>query len=157
MATRSIQLNELAGSDHIARLYGKSKRNPDGTPSPAAFLLRLDEPEPEDFLSNVWLQYFHRMCRQQQIDDVFRALKRKRGVPSQSRLAVFNILDTLGRCADEGIFVEVKLTGEEDDPSHAGIYGYVEYNEEVAQILSEEVSHQIYSSAGTEISVDDLK
>ena len=157
MATRSIRLNELAGSDNIARNYGKSKRNSDGTPSPAAFVLNLERPEPEDYLSNVWLQYFHQTCRRQQIDGVLDALGKKRPVAPKSRFAVFNILETLQRCADDGILVEVKPTGEEHDPSHTGIYGYVDYNDEVAHILSEQVNHEIYSSTGTKIGPDDLR
>ena len=58
MATRSIRLNELAGSDNIARKLREIEENSDGTPSPAAFVLNLERPEPEDYLSNVLATVF---------------------------------------------------------------------------------------------------
>lgn len=137
-------LNPLAGTDHFARLYGFRQRDEQGNPSAAAFLLRLDKGE--DFLSGVWLEYFHANCKGAQIADALAALRAKRKVPESARLAVMSIGDVLRRCAETGTLVEVKTTGETDDPSHAGVFGYVHANADVAAVLARKVRHQIYTT-----------
>ena len=149
MSKRSIRLNQLAGSDHIARNYGATKCNNDGTPSPAAFAMDLEK---DYFLSNVWLEFFHSANGQKQISGVLEALGKKRTVGPNSKLAVFSIQEALRRCAEVGVLVDIMTTGEPCDPSHAGIFGYVHENDDVAAILAEQVNHQIYSSTGTKIS-----
>ena len=78
------------------------------------------------------------------------ALGKKRTVAPNSRFAVFNILEALLRCAEEGgMLIEIMTTGELFDPSHTGIFGYPHANGEIAAILAELVTHQIYTSTGT--------
>ena len=149
MSTRPIRLNQLAGSDHIARNYGATKSNDDGTPTAAAFEMDLEK---DYYLSNVWLEFFHCTNRQKQITGVLEALRRKRTVASKSKLAVFNIHEALLRCAEEGeVLLDIMTTGEPCDPSHAGIFGYPHANREVAAIFAELVTHQIYTSTGAEV------
>ena len=113
-----------------------------GNLSAAAFTLRLDKGE--DYLSNAWLEYFHASCRSVEIQGVLAALRAKRNVGSNAKIAVMNIGDVLRSCADAGALVEVKPTGEVDDPSHTGIYGYVHFNADIAAVLARDVNHQIY-------------
>ena len=138
-------LNPLAGTDYIARLYGFRQRDEQGKPSTAAFMLRLEQGE--DFLSCVWLEYFHSNCRNVQIQGALKSLRSKRKVPVSARLAVMGISDVLRRCAEAGALAEVNTTGEIDDPSHAGVYGYVHANAEVAAVLARNVRHEIYPTA----------
>ena len=142
-------LNPLAATDYIARLYGFRQRDERGYPSPAAFTLRLDEGE--DFLSSTWMEYFHPNCKNDQVQDALAALRAKRTVGIEARLAVMNIGDVLQSCADADTLVEIKTTGEVDDPSHTGIYGYTHVNDEVAAILARRVKHQIHSARGHHI------
>ena len=138
-------LNQLSGTDYIARLYKFRERDELGNPSTAAFLMKLEKGE--YYLSNVWLEYFHCESRKIQIDGALAALRAKRDVRPSERLAVMAIGDVLHSCAEAGTLVEVKTTGEEHDPPHTGIYGYVDVNAEIAAVLAKDVRHEIYPAA----------
>ena len=140
----------LKDTDHIARYCGFKKLNPDGSPSPAAFLLTPKDFEPKPtladprpFLSTDWLEFFHKHDRGTQLKGVLSALRKKIEVGATSKLAVFNVGDAKTKCEAGGFSVEVKTTGENDDPSHTGIYGYEHANEEVAAIFALQVRHSL--------------
>ena len=152
MAARAISVSQVDDTDHLARYCGFKKLNPDGSPSPAASLLltkdfephpNLEDPRP--FLSTDWLEFFHKQDRGAQIKGVLKALGKKIKVGATSKLAVVNVRDVKVKCAAEGYQVEIKTTGEIDDPSHTGIYGYQHANnEEVAAILALQVDHRLF-------------
>ena len=154
MAAEVISVTLLDDIDHISRYYGFKKQNPDGSPSPAAFLLGATDfkPNPDivdsrPFLSTNWLEFFHKQDRKVQIKGVIDSLKAKKmSVGTKANFAVFNVLDAKSKCESEGYPIEIKTTGEIYDPSHTGIYGFENANNEVAAILALEVKHSLFST-----------
>lgn len=152
MTAVAISVSLLNDPDHIARYCGYKKHNPDGSPSPAAFLLsdsdlkpdpKLADPRP--FLSTNWLEFFHKHDRGVQIKGVIDSLRAKhRDIGPTADFAVFNVLDAKTKCASQGFQIEIKTTGEIGDPSHTGIYGYEHANGDVAAILALQVKHSIF-------------
>ena len=152
MAAVAISVTPLNDPDHIARYCGSKKHNPDGSPSPAAFLLSDSDlkpdpnlADPRPFLSTNWLEFFHKHDRGVQIKGVIDSLKAKtRGIGPTAKFAVFNVLDAKTQCEAEGFQIEIKTTGEIDDLSHTGIYGYEHANGDVAAILAVQVKHSLF-------------
>ena len=141
----------LDDTHHIARYFGFKKQNADGSPSPAAFLLsdkdfkpKPNIADPRPFLSTNWLEIFHKQDRAAQIKGVIDSLKAKNmGLGATANFAVFNVLDAKTKCEAEGFPIEIKTTGEIDDPSHTGIYGLEHVNQDVAAILALQVKHSL--------------
>ena len=148
MTTQTNLLNGLAGSDNIVRYCKPKTCDENGKPGPGAFLLRPREDGTlEPYLSCNWLEYLFPRCQNCQVRKALQVLNAKLGVARTAKLAVLNIEEIIKRCAeaDHGTLVEVKRVDEdEDDRSHAGIYGYTNANADVAAILAKDVSQWIY-------------
>ena len=113
--------HQLSATDNVARYCGFEKLREDGLPSPAAFLIE----EGHDFLSTVWLEYFHDSDRVVQISGARDALAVKLRLGARAKIATLNVGEAVTVCKQQGnIDIEVRLTGESHDPSHAGIHGY---------------------------------
>ena len=150
MTTRTNLLNELAGSDSIVRYCRPKMCDEDGKPGPGAFLLRpTEDGTPEPYLSCNWLEYLFSGCQNCQVKKALQVLSTKLSVARTAKLAVLNIEDVIRRCAasDRGTLVEIKRVDEDDDHSHAGIFGYTNANADVAAILAKEVPQRIYPTS----------
>ena len=150
MATRTNLLNELAGSDSIVRYCKPRECDENGKPGPGAFLLRtMADGTLESYLSCNWLEYLFPVCQNCQVRKSLQVLNAKINVARSAKLAVLNIEEIIRRCAeaDNGTLVEIKRADEDqDDRSHAGIYGYTHANADVAAVLANEVSYWLYST-----------
>ena len=114
-----------------------------GIPRENAFRLRPGE----EYLSTNWLEYFHESHRQTQIAGVRQALADKNfRVSGTASFAVLNVAAAVNSCkAGLNLDIEVIALGEPHDPSHTGIFGYTEYNTDVAALLAQSVSpNEIY-------------
>lgn len=137
---------ELPPSHHIARYCRRRDVRNNGTVSPAAFELRPGE----EYLSTNWLEHFHGSSRQTQIAGVRQALADKNfRVNRTSSFAILNIGAAVNACKT-GLNLDITIIalGESHDPSHAGIFGYTEYNTDAADLLAKSVSaNEIYPAA----------
>ena len=152
MALPVISVTHLGDTDHISRFYDEKRQNPDGSPNPAAFVLRKSDfrinPALEDqrpFVSTNWLELFHSHDRTAQVKKAFRTLRKKLKILPTDHLAVLNVRDAKSECQAQGFSVDVKTTGESFDPSHTGIYGLEHANKDIATLLANNVPHTIYS------------
>ena len=127
---------------HIARYCRRRHLRPDGRPMRDAFRRRGEE-----YLSTNWLEYFHDSHRQTQITGVRQALADKNfRVSRTTSFAVLNVGAAVNACkAGLNLDIEIITLGEPHDPSHAGIFGYAEYNTDVAALLAQSVNiNEIY-------------
>ena len=117
-----------------------------GIPRENAFRLRPGE----EYLSTSWMEYFHESHRQTQIAGVRQALADKNfRVSTTASFAVLNVAAAVNACkAGLKLDIEIIALGEPHDPSHAGIFGYTEYNTDVAALLAQSVNpNEIYPGA----------
>ena len=134
---------ELEPSHHVARYCRRRDIRNDGAVSPAAFEMRPGEP----YLSTNWLEYFHDSDRQSQIAGVRQALADKNfRVSRTGAFAVLNVGAAVSACkAGLNRQIEIIALGEAHDPSHTGIFGYTEYDPDIAARLATSVnSNEIY-------------
>ncbi len=135
----------IPDTDHVSRLCGESKCDDDGRPRGSAFMLRRDEP----YLSVNWLESTGAANRAVQLAAVRRHLTDKGlKLPAKGRPAVLHLLT---------VFDHVRSTAPDrrnltahhepeppHDPSHAGIYGYSDADDLIADLIAEAVqeAHQ---------------
>lgn len=129
-------------SDHIARLCGGSHVREDGTIAPTAF-----KPHPgESYLSVNWLECLDPSDRTKQLRVLRQVLAAKRKIGASARLALMrvgNIRETVRRGI--GVDLSVEHEPEEADPSHSGIYGVVEDEMVVPDLLASAVD-EVYAA-----------
>ncbi len=107
---------------------------------PAAFRLRtLDNGQLEDGLSINWVEYFNRPTPKEAVPPLRELLQMKgRTIGGESKFALLNA----GRAkaaAAKFVKVEIVLDEEPDDPSHALVKGYQQFNDQVAEELAKVV------------------
>ena len=135
-------MTTVPASDHLARYCGRLKLNEQGKPEASAF---LREDPPEGYVSMDWLENLHPHHRTTQLQRARQALRRRKmGVGSTAMLAVCAVQDVQTACADAGVPISIKTTGDPDDPSHTGIYRSLLDAPQVAMLLAEEVDHRMY-------------
>ena len=128
-----MNARDLGPDHHVAR-YCSPRNIAAGIPSYEAFLLRLDEA----FLSTNWLEYFHDSDRQFQMSGIRQALSGKGfRVSRNGRFAVLNVGYSINRV--RRVALRFTLLGQARDPSHAGIFGYLPIDADIALLLSESV------------------
>ena len=133
----------LPDAHHVTRYCRGRDLRPDGRPLRDAFLLRPGEP----YLSTNWLEYFHDSDRQSQIAGVRQALADKNfRVSRTGAFAVLNVGAAVSACkAGLNRQIEIIALGEAHDPSHTGIFGYTEYDPDIATRLATSVNiNEIY-------------
>ena len=124
---------ELLPQHNLAR-YCRPRTVSGGILSPDAFFLRNGE----QFLSTNWLEHFHSTDRQIQISGVRAILAGKGfGVRAGGRFAVVSI--ELASQLVQRVQLRFLLLGQENDPSHAGIFGYTPSDIDVAGDLAESI------------------
>lgn len=136
----------LTDSHHVARYCRPRHIGSDGQPVPTAFLIRSGE----TYLSTNWLERFHNSDRQTQIAGVRQALADKGFRVSRAGMfAVLNVGAAVNACKTAlDLDITVIALGESHDPSHAGIFGYTEYDTNAADLLAKSVSpKEIYPAA----------
>ena len=152
MELEVIPVTPLGDTDHISRYYDKKRQNPDGSPNPAAFMLRnsdyransaLEDQRP--FVSTNWLELLHPQDKTIQIKKAFHILGKKLKILPTDHLAVFNVQDAKSVCKAQGFSIDIKTTGETFDPSHTGIYGVEQANSDIATLLANKVQLSIHS------------
>lgn len=134
----------LPDEHHITRYVGASKIYPsfDGKRRVDSnrFLPRPDYPPgtgPEEFVSVDWLEHFQGISRRQQLDQVCNALQgRGIAVSRYGGFAVVNVLETKTAGFNNGRALRVRTTGEQNDPSHSGIYGLTPEDDIIAQEIA---------------------
>ncbi len=128
----------IPDTDHVSRLSGESKCDDDGRPMGSAFMLRRDEP----YLSVNWLESTGDSNRAEQLAAVRRHLTDKGiNLPAKGRLAVLHLLtvfDYVRSAAPD----RRNLTAHHEpepphDPAHAGIYGYSDEDDLIAEAVQE--------------------
>ena len=129
---------ELSSVHSVARYCSKRRLGDDGLPLESAFLLDDDEL----YVSTNWLEYFHPYDRPFQIDCVRQSLIAKHfTIRRSARFAVLNVGTAIAVCKDKlNLDIRFLTLGESHDPSHTGIFGLPEGNEETAQVLARSVS-----------------
>ena len=134
MAHGQARNEDLLPSHNISRQCRGGDLDDDGIPLEGAFRLR----DNEHYLSTNWLEYFSQPDRKSQIRSVVCSLRNKgRTVRSSTVLAVLNVGSVVSECKHQlGLDLRIATLGEPDDPSHTGIFGYVENNDEVALLLA---------------------
>ena len=132
-------------TDHVSRLCGESKCDDDGRPMGSAFMLRRDEP----YLSVNWLESTDASSRAEQLAAVRRHLTDKGlKLPAKGRLAVLHLLTAFdhvrSRAPDSRELTAHHEPEPPHDPSHAGIYGYSDADDLIADLIAEAVqeAHQ---------------
>ena len=147
MACRYTDQRELLPSHTVARYCRKRDIAEDGIPMEGAFRLR----ENERYLSTNWLEYFHRADRSFQIACVIQSLSAKgRTVVNSASFAMLNVGAAIVVCKSRlGLDLQFVTLGEPDDPSHTGIYGYIEHNAKAATVLAKSVDpNEVYPVGG---------
>ena len=145
-----VQVHRKLSSNHnVARYCGpKSLRGTDGLPSRDAFLLRTIHGNLEEYLSTNWLEHFHQSERPIQLAGVRQSLSRNLTLSRNGKLAVLNIGASTALCKSKAqVDIQFRTTGEPDDPSHTGIYGYNKptRNAKVATVLADAVkANEVY-------------
>lgn len=132
-------------TDHVSRLCGGSKCDDDGRPLGAAFLMRRDD----TYLSVNWLESTGTSNRAEQLAAVRRHLTDKGiSLPAKGRLAVLHLLSVFDHVRSAAPDRR-NLTAHHEpepphDPSHAGIYGYSDADDLIADLVAEAVqeTHQ---------------
>ncbi len=145
MSLAPAQRGRLLEYHHIAR-HCRARDMVNGIPRENAFRLRPGE----EYLSTNWLEHFHESHRQTQIAGVRQALADKNfRVGRTASFAVLNVAAAVNTCKGGlNLDIEIVALGEPHDPSHAGIFGYTEYNTDVAALLAQSVvPNEIYPAA----------
>ena len=146
MVQRQPGRRKLPSSHHVARYCRRRDVRSDGTVSPAAFALRPGE----EYLSIIWWEYFYDSHRQTQIAGVRQALADKNfRVSRTASFAVLNVGAAVNAC-QTGLNLDVAITtlAQAHDPSHAGIFGYTEYDTDTAAQLAASVNlNEIHPAA----------
>ena len=135
----------IPDTDHVSRFCGESKCDDDGRLLGSAFMPRRGEP----YLSVNRLESTGASNRAEQLAAVRRHLTDKEiNLPAKGRLAVLHLLT---------VFDHVRSTAPDrrnltahhepeppHDPSHAGIYGYSDEDDLIADLVAEAVqeTHQ---------------
>ena len=127
-------------TDHVSRLCGGSKCDDDGRPLGTAFMLRPDEP----YLSVNWLESTGASSRAEQLAVVRRNLTGKGvSLPAKGHLAVLHlrtVFDHVRSAAPDSRDLTAHHEPEPPhDPSHAGIYGYGNEDDVIADLIAEAV------------------
>ena len=137
MSVAVPQRHDLSGHHHFTR-HCRRRDIADGIVARSAFLLRSGE----EYLSTNWLEHFHDADRQVQIAGVRQALTDKGfRVRRTAAFAVLNvgaIITAYKNDLDSDI--QIVTLGDAHDPSHTGIFGYTEYDTDVAALLARQVS-----------------
>ena len=144
-----VDKRELPPNDNVARYCRKRDTDENGIPMDGAFLLREDKHE--CYLSTNWLEYFHPSDRTVQIHSVIQSLRAKgRTVANSASFAVLNVRAVIAACKSRlNLDLRFVTTDDPCDPSHTGIYGYVEHNARTAAELAKLVdSDEVYPVAG---------
>lgn len=131
---------KIPKTDHVARLCGESKCDDNGRPMGAAFLLRQDEP----YLSVNWLESTGASQRTAQLAVVRQHLTAKGiSLPAKGRLALLHLLTVFDHVRSASPDSR-ELTAHHEpqpphDPSHAGIYGYADGDDLIADLIAEAI------------------
>ena len=145
MSLASARRRKLSAQHNVAR-YCRSRDIANGIVARSAFLLRPGE----QYLSTNWLEYFHDSHRQTQIAGVQQALADKNfRVSRTASFAVLNAGTAVNACKTGlNLDIEIITLGEPHDLSHAGIFGYAEYNADAADLLAKSVNaNEIHPAA----------
>ena len=134
----------LPDEHHITRYVGflKIHSSFDGKRrvESSCFLPRPDHPPgtgPEEFVSVDWLEHFQGTSRRQQLDQVRNALQeRGRTVSRQGGFAVVNVFEAKTAGLNNSRTLWVRTIGEQNDPSHSGIYGLTPEDDIIAQEIA---------------------
>lgn len=139
--------DSLPDSDHVARYCKFTWLTEDGRVRGGAFLPRVNE----RYLSVFWLEYAGIPDRDAQISDTRRRMSESRiTLRSNAKIAVLatgSLKDAVRTEYNRELAVkhEPELDdGKYVDPSHAGIYGLMPLDEEIAAFISEEVVESTY-------------
>jgi hypothetical protein len=131
-------MNELDPSHHIFRHVGATKMHGDFV-DPEAFALRTDEDTGEVIepgLSVNWVEYFTQSSMQAAVAPLRYILEKKgRTVGGKSRFALLNVGATKAAAA-KYVAVTVATDDDPQDPSHAQVKGYRDYNVAVSEELA---------------------
>ncbi len=125
----------LREQDHISR-YCAPKTAPDGQPTAASFMLRPTDPG----LSVNWLEYFDLSDQPAQIAQVRQTIGLT--LRANGKFAVLNVgevIDHVEKNDPNGRVLDVLHEPQEEDESHAGIYGYGIEDLLVANLIAEVV------------------
>ena len=137
MATEPQTSLELLPEHNLAR-YCRPRTVSGAILSPDAFLPRVGE----QFLSTNWLEYFHKSDRRVQISGVHAVLARKNfDIRVNGRFAVLNVGEASRQV--QPVPLKFALLGQDNDPSHAGIFGYTSGDIDIASDLVESV-HELH-------------
>ena len=136
MSLAPAQRERLAEHHHIAR-HCRARDIANGMPRENAFRLRPGEA----YLSTNWPEYFHDSDRLAQIVSVRQALADKGFRVSRTGVfAVLNVGAAVSACKmGRNLDVAIVALGEAHDPSHSGIFGYTEYDTDIAALLAASV------------------
>ncbi len=134
MAEQGLNGLELSAFHHVSRHCRRRDIGSNGAPLDTAFRLR----EGEEYLSTNWLERVAGSNRREQVDSVRRALTAKGfRVAGTSSFAVLNVGRAVAEFRDVlGISIRIIALGENNDPSHTGIYGYAAHNVAGAALLA---------------------
>ncbi len=127
--------DRLPEQDHISR-YCAPTTAPDGQPTAASFMLRPADPG----LSVNWLEYFDLSDQPAQIAQVRQTIGLT--LRANGKFAVLNVgevIDHVEKNDPNGRVLDVLHEPQEEDESHAGIYGYGIEDFLVANLIAEVV------------------
>ena len=137
MASQPSGNVELLPQHNLAR-YCRPRTVSGGILSPDAFFLRTGE----QFLSTNWLEHFHDMDRQVQLSGVRASLAGKGfGLRAGGTFAVVNV--GVASQLVQKVQLRFLLLGQENDLSHAGIFGYTPSDIDVAGDLRNQSGNYI--------------
>ena len=134
----SRDMNELDSSHHIFRHVGATKIHDDFI-DPEAFALRTDDETGEVIepgLSVNWVECFRQSSPQAAIAPLRRILEKKgRTVGGKSGFALLNV-GAAKAAAAKYVAVSIATDNDPQDPSHATVTGYRDYNVAVSEELA---------------------
>ena len=142
----------LPSEDHIVRYCNPKLKTESGRVSEAAFELReIDLRKKPSYLSVNWIEYYQSFAEAfEEIKKIW--IEKKLNKPG-SQIALLNVGHTINYVRDASIsdgsirkcidLIIKKTDSNDKNPSHSGIFGYEEFNKQVAILINKSVQEYI--------------